>query len=352
MIRLIRIENGEVTIKTPDDLAALQPVAGVLTWIDIEDGDTRGAMNAMAGRFQIHPLAIASLDDPFDQPRLEEFSSHVMLNARVLTDAASIGADDTVGTADGAADAGKAGGSSDSAGTGLDAADAALVRLVVLMGAHFIITVHAQPLKLIERTIDRMRSDTVHVERQQADFIFYLLLDSLGDSYFMLLDRISEEIDDIDARTTERYDKALQGEIIRAKRRLLKLHKAIAPLRDALLNLRHTESPFISDHVSVYMRDAFENILQLLNMVETYRDVLSTSSEMMMTVASNRMNETITFLTIISSFFIPLTFIVGFYGMNLRMPETQLSVTYPVVIALMAATVLLMFLWFRRKKWL
>ncbi|MPN30307.1 Cobalt/magnesium transport protein CorA [bioreactor metagenome] len=136
------------------------------------------------------------------------------------------------------------------------------------------------------------------------------------------------------------------------KLRLLKLHKAIAPLRDALLNLRHTESPFISDHVSVYMRDAFENILQLLNMVETYREVLSTSSEMMMTVASNRMNETITFLTIISSFFIPLTFIVGFYGMNLRMPETQLSVTYPVVIALMAATVLLMFLWFRRKKWL
>lgn len=291
-----------------------------MTWIDIEDGDSHGAVNALAEHFQIHPLAIASLEAPFDQPRLEEFEHHVMLNARVLTDTS--------------------------------VADVGLVRLVVLMGIDFIITVHAQPLNMIERTIERMRGDTLHMLRQKADFIFYLLLDSLGDSYFTLLDRLSEDIDDIDDRVTERYDKALQTEIMQTKRRLLTLHRAIAPLRDALLNLRHAESPFISEHVSVYMRDAFENILQLLNMVETYREVLSNSSEMMMTVASNRMNETITFLTIISSFFIPLTFIVGFYGMNLRMPEAGLPITYPVVIAVMSVTVMLMFLWFRRKKWL
>jgi magnesium transporter len=227
-----------------------------------------------------------------------------------------------------------------------------LTELAAVLGQHYVLTAHRDPLGLIERTLERVQGNAGHVRELGPAHLFYLLLDGLVDDYFEWVDALSETVDDIDARAGEPYDRHLSGDIAAGKRRVLTLHRAISPLRDALLNLRRTDHKFISDHTAVYIRDAFEHLLQLLETVETYREVLSSTTELMMSAASNRMNEVITALTLITSLFIPITFIAGFYGMNLMMPEFRSPIAYPIVIGVMVLTVAGMFIWFRRKKWL
>ncbi len=320
MIRVFRYKKDHMTEETPDSLTGLQPDRKILTWIDLTEPPNEADQSVLTRDFGIHPLTIASLFEGVQHPRLLEYEHHVFLNARAIR---QLGND----------------------GSGMTG-------LAIVMGERYVLTAHPDPLDLIERTLERVRSNAGRVRELGPDHLFYMLLDGLVDDYFTLVDTMSEVIDDIDARAGEQYDKHLINDITASKRRILTLHRAISPLRDALLNLRRTDNRFISDHTAVYIRDAFEHMLQLLETIENYREVLSSTSELMMSAASNRMNEVITVLTLITSLFIPITFIAGFYGMNLMMPEFRSPIAYPIVIVVMVLTVIGMFVWFRRKKWL
>lgn len=320
MIRVFRYRQDEMTEDTPDRLSGYRPDSSSITWIDLTDPLSESDQSLLSREFRIHPLTLGALFEGVQHPRLLEYENHVFLNARAMRRMTD------------------------------DATE--LAGLAVVLGERYVLTAHRESLDLVERTLERVRSNAGHVRALGPDHLFYMLLDGLVDDYFDLVDALSEVVDDIDARAGEQYDKHLFGDIMTAKRKILNLHRAITPLRDALLNLRRTDNKFISDHTAVYIRDAFEHLLQLLDTVETYRDVLSSTSELMMSAASNRMNEVMTALTLITSLFIPITFIAGFYGMNLMMPEFRSPFAYPVVILVMILTVIGMFVWFRRKKWL
>jgi len=320
MIRVFRYKKDDLKESSPVRLDNLCPDPDLMTWIDLTEPPEESDVMILKQDFGIHPLTISALFEGIQHPRLQEYEHHVFLNARAIRQ--------------------------------VDHDGAYLTGLAVVLGERYVITAHQDPLDLVERTLERVRNNAGRVCELGPDHLFYMLLDGLVDDYFTIVDALSENIDDIDARVGEKFDKHLLGDIAVIKRKVLTLHRALSPLRDALLNLRRTDNKFISDHTSVYIRDAFEHMLQLLDNVETYREILSSTSELMMSAASNRMNEVITVLTLITSFFIPVTFIAGFYGMNLMMPEFQIPAAYPVVIALMVLTVLFMFLWFRHKKWL
>jgi len=320
MIRVIRYNKDKLTEDTLTELADLKPDPALITWIDLTEPPVESDQAVLSGEFGIHPLTISSLFDGVQHPRLLEYENHVFLNARAIHQVPGDGSE--------------------------------LTGLAVVLGKQYVLTAHRDPLDLLDRTLERVRNNAGHVRNLGSDHLFYMLLDGLVDDYFALVDAMSETIDDIDARAGEQYEKRLYSDIMVIKRRVLIMHRAISPMRDALLNLRRTDSKFISDHTAIYIRDAFEHLLQLLETVDTYREVLSSTSELMMSAASNRMNEVITALTLITSLFIPITFIAGFYGMNLMMPEFKSQIAYPIVIGVMVATVIGMFVWFRRKKWL
>lgn len=315
---------------------------GEKLWLDFSAIPDEKVMTVLQDDYGIHPVALRSLSDVNRLPRMQEFGDHILLGARTV-----------INTADSSHDFGQAKNeSSKPMNQPSKAPDYQAVFLGIILNDRFLLTMHEQPTAIIERTRERLKANASQVWDHNPDQLLYLILDSLADDCFETIDQLAETIDDIDARATEKMDRNLQNDILDCKRKLLLIHKSISPLRDALLNLRRGDSTLICEHTELYLRDVFDHVLQLLDTTETYREVLSNTTELIMSATNNRLNEIMTVLTIITSFFIPLSFISGFYGMNLVMPEALQPVTYPIVIGVMIATVTTMVIFLRHKKWL
>ncbi len=316
------IGGGTCSAVPPEELVNIPRVDNQFLWLDIGESPDQEFLNQIEKHLGLHEIALDNLFDNLRNPRLLEFEDHLLLGSRVLL------------TVDG---------------------ELEITNLGIVLGQGFILTAHEQPLPIIDRTLERARSNSNQVLSSGPDRFLYLLLDTLVDDYYETLDVLSESIDSIDDRATElghKQDLQLQRDILHTKRQLLAIHRAVTPLRDALLNLRRSNRVLITESAELYLRDVFEHILQLLDTVETYREILSSTTELIMSAASNRMNEIMTFLTVFSTFFFPINFITSYYGMNLIMPEARNPVTYPVLIGLMCIMLAFMFVWFKRKKWL
>ncbi|MDD2534182.1 MAG: magnesium/cobalt transporter CorA [Eubacteriales bacterium] len=321
-ISIWKIGSGGCIEISQADLAAARAETGHFVWIDITESPDQHFLDILEKQLGLHEIALDNLFDNLRNPRLLEFDDHLLLGARVLNK--------------------------------LDH-EMTISNLGVVLSKDFVLTAHDEPLSILDRTLQRVKANSNQVQSKGSDRLLYLILDTLVDDYYFTLDHLSEAIDDIDDRATQlthHLDRDLQHDILDTKRQLLAIHRAVSPLRDALLNLRRTNRALIHEASELYLRDVFEHILQLLDTVETYREILSSTTELIMTAASNRMNEIITFLTVFSTFFFPINFITSYYGMNLVMPEAKLGITYPIVIALMGVMIALMFIWFKRKKWL
>lgn len=316
------IGAGNIQQTSLDALSVRSKDHNPFIWVDISGSPDQELLNGLEQRLGLHAIALDNLFDNLRNPRLLEFEDHLLLGTRVLTKADS---------------------------------EIEISNFGLVLGQGFLLTAHDEPMPWLEHVLQRIKANNNQVLSKGPDRLMHLLLDTLVDDYYEILDGLSEIIDDIDDRATElvhKTDIAVQRDILSTKRQLLAIHRAVAPLRDALLNLRRTNRVLISESSELYLRDVFEHILQLLDTVETYREILSSTTELIMSAASNRMNEIMTFLTVFTTFFIPINFITSYYGMNLIMPEARLAVTYPIMLALMAALVALMFVWFKRKKWL
>jgi magnesium transporter len=321
MLTICTYNKDSFSLQSEISLSQTSWPDGTTIWLDFDSRPDEEEITRLTDKLSIHPIAIKNLFDESLRPRLQEFPGQVYLGARAIVQD----------------------------GTG---EDISLCHLGLFIGKHFLITSHSGPLSILARSATRLESNAGDALSLGPDYLLYLMLDSLVDDYYSEVDQMAETIDEIDSRAGETYDKHLQHDVSTSKRRLLMLHKAITPLRDILLNLRRTDQAMISAHTEIYLRDIFEHVLQLLDTIDTYREVLSNTTELAMAAASNRMNEVMTVLTVVTSFFIPLNFIVGYFGMNLLMPEIKNAVTYPVAIVLMLMSVFGMLIWFKRKKWL
>jgi magnesium transporter len=196
----------------------------------------------------------------------------------------------------------------------------------------------------LENPQDPMRSNN-------ADYLLYILLDRLVDAYFDVITEIEDDMEDLEDRVLHKHAQENLHEIRILKRDLLYMHKHIWPLRDVLSRLSHGEQK-ISTETQLYLRDVQDHLYQALDSVDTMRDVLSSLVDIYLSNASIKMNEIMKVLTIISTFFIPLTFIAGLYGMNFRiMPEIQWEYGYYYALILMAFVTILLAIYFKRKKW-
>ena len=294
---------------------------GVL-WLDFYGVLSASLISHLVTVWGLHALAIHAASDSSASTRLQEYSTHISLGLRVIT--------------------------------GDTGSMTAAARISILMGQGFLMTFHEKEEPVLasvqERIADRLPRSS------GAAYLMYEMLDGLMEGYFEAIEGISELIDDLDARLTERDDAKslarLQEEILGIKRRLLVLHRALTPLRDSLQSIRHTDGGLINDTDRAYLRHAADQVLSILDNIASDREILAGASEILMSAATKHMNEVMTFLTVFTAFFIPINFIAGFYGMNLIMPEFGMKGAYPVVIAVMATIVASMFLWFRRRGWL
>ncbi|MFP8488997.1 magnesium/cobalt transporter CorA [Gracilimonas sp. Q87] len=206
---------------------------------------------------------------------------------------------------------------------------------------------------IFEPVLHRLRNKAPRLRKEGPDYLAYALIDTIVDHYFKVMEKLGDEIEILEDHIISSADDDIPEQIHALRRKVLYLRKAIWPLRDSLNNLLREESPLINEENKIYFRDVHDHLVQIIDGIENYRDMIIGMLDMYMSQVSNKMNEVMKVLTIIATIFIPLTFLAGIYGMNFEyMPELSVKWAYPAIWVIMILTTIGMLIYFRKKKWL
>jgi len=301
---------------------------GFVSWINLDGVHETKLLEQIGSRFGIHPLVLEDIVNTDQRPKVEQYDDFIYVVLNILR--------------------------YDEARQMVDGEQISLV-----LGTQFVISFQERPGDVFEPVRQRIRTKDSRVRRSGADYLMYRLLDTVVDSYFLILERLGERIEDLEAELMDRPSQESLREIHRLKREVMYLRKSVWPLREICSGLNRQDSPLISNSTEVFLRDVYDHTIQVIDTLENFREMLTGMLEIYMSSMGQRMNEVMKVLTIIATIFIPLTFIAGIYGMNFNpqaspwnMPELNWRWGYPSTIGLMAAVALIMILYFRNRKWL
>lgn len=292
-----------------------------VTWINIDGLHDTELINAIGKHFGIHPLVLEDILNTDKRPELEDYVDYIF----IILKAIYISPEDAQINAE---------------------------QVSLLLCENTVISFQEGGGDPFEFIRERIRSGKGLIRKSGADYLTYALADSVVDNYYIVLEEMGELIEEIEEELVEEPDKDTLREIYELKREMVYLRKYIWPLRELVHKLQISESPLIDSTTKVYIRDLYSHSVQIVDTVESYREMITGMLETYLSVASNRMNEVMKMLTIMASIFIPLTFIAGLYGMNFdNMPELHHKLGYPGVIVVMLLIAGGMIYYFKRKKW-
>ena len=199
----------------------------------------------------------------------------------------------------------------------------------------------------------RLRQSKGRVRKLGADYLAYALMDAVVDCYFTAIEKIGDKIEEIEEEIISDSDKKSLLQLYHLKREMIYLRKQVWPMRDMINNMIRSETKLINDSSDIYLRDLSDHVTRIIDTVETYRDLLSGIMDIYLSTNANRMNEVMKVLTIMSSIFIPVTFIAGVYGMNFEnMPELKTQNGYFITWGVMLFIIIGLIVYFKRKKWM
>lgn len=217
----------------------------------------------------------------------------------------------------------------------------------------FVVTFQETESDLFDSVRKRIQTGKGKIRHRGADYLAYAIVDVIVDNYFLVMENIEEEIEKIEDKLMNADDTNIKGEIHALKKELLVLRKSISPLREAISRFSKSESHFIDESSRVFIRDLYDHTIQVMEMVESYRDMLNGLQDLFLSEVSFKMNKIMQLLTLISAIFIPLTFLAGIYGMNFKyMPELEWEYSYFALIVIMVIIFITLLIYFRRKRWI
>ncbi len=223
----------------------------------------------------------------------------------------------------------------------------------LIIGANFIVSFQEKKGDVFETIRVRIRNGKGKVRKEGADYLAYALVDAIVDSYFIILEKMGGKIEDIEEKLVADPTTETLQTIHNLKRDMMFLRRSVWPLREVISGLERTGSPLIKETTDIYLRDVYDHTIQVIDTIETFRDMTSGMLDIYLSSVSNRMNEVMKVLTIIATIFIPLTFIAGIYGMNFKyMPELEWHWGYFAALLIMVIIGVVMLINFRKKKWL
>jgi magnesium transporter len=313
----------EQSIASPDALSALRvPEGEGVLWVDVRGFGDRAALERLGELFRIHPLALADAVHVPQRPKLEDFEDRHLLVTRMarLTDRRTV----------------------------------ELEQLSLIIGPGFVITLQERPEDpVLEPVRERLRAGVGQIRRKGSDYLAYAILDAVIDGYFPVIEALGETLEDLETEVTARPRPTTLAAIHAVRRTLLVLHRVVWRQRDALNALLRDEHSPLEPSTRVYLRDALDHAVQILDAIETSRDLAIGLLELYLSTISHRTNEIMKTLTVMATIFIPLTYIVGIYGMNFDvMPELRWPWGYAFVWAVMLAVAGGLLAWFWRRGWL
>jgi magnesium transporter len=325
-ITLIRYgaETFESTEIQPSAIAGCFPPGdqGRVTWLNIDGLHDTELLHGLGQRAGLHGLVVEDIASVGQRPKQEEYEhNHYIVLRSLRYDPASHQVEEE--------------------------------QISFVVGPNYVLTFQEAPGDSFDHVRERLRQGRGQVRQRGADFLAYALMDAVLDEYFTVVEHISSRLEQLEQDVIEEPKTETVAGIHHVRNELLVLRRAVWPLRDLFNALLRDESPLFTAATRVYLRDAYDHAVQVIDSVETMRDLTAGLLDMYLSAVSNRMNETMKVLTLIATLFIPLTFVVGVYGMNFDfMPELRWPWAYPALWAVMLGIGISMFIWFRRKSWL
>ena len=329
-----KAERTRITVLDYDAAAFLEKEVGsveecfpfketaTVTWINVDGVHDAAVIEALGGRFGIHPLVLEDIMTTTQRPKVEDLGGAVFVVLRMLE--------------------------GDGRGPVLLSDQLSLV-----LGPNYVLSFQETAGDCLDPVRERIRSGKGRIRALGPDYLAYALIDGVVDNYFVVLEGLGDRIDELEERLVSEPRRELLRDIYALKRAMIDLRKAIWPLREVVSGLERLESPLIRAETDVFLRDLYDHAVQVIDTVESFREILTSMLETYLSSVSNRMNEVMKVLTIIATIFIPVTFIVGVYGMNFdTIPEFGWRWGYPFVWALILGVVGGMLWFFRRKKWI
>ncbi len=323
-IRIIDYDETQLEEKEVERVEECFPFKDkpTITWINIDGLHDLELIEKIGRQFGLHPLVLEDIVNTGQRPKLEDFEDHIFVVLKMLY--------------------------YDQEKNELEEEQVSLI-----FGQNFVMSFQERVGDIFDPIRERIRTGKGRIRKAGADYLAYALIDSIVDNYFVILEQIGEKIEDAEQELAVNPSLETLQTIRTFKKEMIFLRKSIWPLREVVNSLERGESSLINQSTLIYLRDVYDHTIQIIDTVESYRDMLSAMLDVYLSSISNRMNEVMKVLTIFASIFIPLTFVAGIYGMNFAfMPELGWWWGYFGVLLVMAIVAAVMMVYFKRKRWL
>lgn len=317
--------KGIVEHKHPSPAEVRALVApGRVVWLDCDGVHDVALVTEICREFKVHPLAVEDLLNTATRPKLDLFDNDLVLVAvdMVLAEGSPC--------------------------------EIFTEHVTILVGPGFVLSFQeGRSGDLFDPVRNRIRNGTGRIRSQGPDYLLHALLDAVVDGYFVVLDRLEERVDAVETEAFDERSTGLAPRVYALKTDLATIRRAVFPLREVVSRLLQGEAPLVGRAVEPYLRDLYDHVMSTLDMIDAGRERLTSVLEVHLAVAAHRMNDVIKVLTIVSTVFIPLSWVAGVYGMNFdRMPELHWMFGYPFALGLMFVMAAGLLLLFRRRGWL
>ena len=293
-----------------------------VTWINIDGLHEVEIIEKLGSHFGLHPLLLEDILNTDQRPKMEDYGDYIFVVLKMLY-----------------------------SGENKDEIEAEQVSLI--LGSNFVISLQEREGDVFDPIRDRIRKSKGRIRKTGSDYLAYALLDAIVDNYFLILENVGEKIEDTEQQLATNPSPETLQYIRELKNEMIFLRKSIWPLRELINGLERCESTLIHESTGAYLRDVYDHTIQIIDTVESYRDMISGMVDIYLSSISNKMNEVMKVLTIFASIFIPLTFVAGLYGMNFEfMPELTWHWGYFALLGFMVFVGVSLMVYFKRKRWL
>lgn len=317
-------EVVEKTLASPDEILEYLN-RWPTVWVNVDGLGDAAVLRRIGEIFDLHRLTVEDIVNVHQRPKVERYDNQLFIVTRDLHQEPSLWTE----------------------------------QISMVLGTGALVTFQEEAGDCFEAVRHRLRSGHGRIRGGGAGYLTYALLDAIIDTYFPLIEQYGDRLDELEARILKGADQATLSEIHALKKDLLRLRRTIWPQREAINSLMRDEGPFFDAESKLHLRDGYDHCVQIIDMLENLREFSASLVDLHMSSISNRLNEVMKVLTIISTLFIPLSFITGIFGMNfhseaspLNMPELSWYYGYPAALALMFVVALIQVYFFWRKGWL
>ena len=320
-LSLISYDSTGVWTKTMDSAKELVSWKnpGEVTWICVDLLENSDDIINIAEVFGIHPLTVEDILDHSQRPKIEEFDNYLFITLKAIN----------------------------------RNTESYFHPINLIIMKDTVLTFQESPSISFEGIKKRILNNAGRIRRMGSDYLAYAVMDAVVDEYFYMVDLLGSEIEDFEDRALDEKDNVFIRDIQTFKQKLLKMRKAVWPLRESISFLKHLDSNLISAELEPFLMDLHDHIIQAAETVETHRELIAGIMEINLSVSSQRLNKVMKILTVISTIFMPLMFIGGIYGMNFEnMPELGYRYSYFIVLGVMALIAIGMVVAFKIRKWI